>query len=244
MTFCPQFDALAQSAAAGGPREAHALDVHAAACAACAAEAVLADDASPLADLLAPLGAEVCPPAVVTAALREARTSVRPPARPPARAARSYGRLRLASLAFGVTLVAGLGLRMAAGGPADVAVDLTDAPALDVATTETYARPVELATASTAEAVKPAPPVKPPPADASASYVAAAPTPRLQPTLASATISPPDPEPTAADSAAAVDGLRLALSVLHDARREGLAAAASELGRPQVALATSIPDLP
>jgi|GEM_PF-6506908 len=247
MTYCTQFDALAEAAALGGPREARALDAHVATCAACAAEAVLADDASDLVDVLAPLRAEVCPPAVVTAALRDARRT----ARPPVRAARTFSRLRVATLAFAVTLVVGLALRLSLASPAEVALDRTDAPALEVATAETGAPLVELSTpAPDAPAAdptdKPDEPVKVDvaPPDPAPERVAAAAAPRLRPTLTSATVPPPDPAPTASDTLAAVHGLRLALAVVRDARREGLAAVAPELGRPQVALASSISELP
>ena len=247
MTYCTQFDALAEAAALGGPRETRALDAHVSTCAACAAEAVLADDASDLVDVLAPLRAGVCPPAVVTAALRDARRT----ARPPVRAARRFARLRVATLAFGVTLVVGLALRVSLAGSDDVALGVTDAPALEVATTETGEPLVGLTTPATdtpsADATdKPDEPVKadPAPTAPAPERAAAEPSPRLRPTLTSATVPPPDPAPTASDTLAAVHGLRLALAVVRDARQEGLAAVAPELGRPQVALASTISDVP
>ena len=69
---CPDIDRLVDAVADGRPGAAERLDAHAASCAACAAEAALADDDG-LGDLLACLDGTDCPPEIVASALAAAR---------------------------------------------------------------------------------------------------------------------------------------------------------------------------
>ncbi len=255
MTSCPTFDRLAD-AALGGDRAALArLDAHVDACGACQAiafddealEAGVGDAA--VASALASLGAVTCPPAVVDAALRQARRSGAPD-RAALVGTRVAPRRRLAvSLAAVVLLV----LLVATWGLAPTSVDAP--PPVADATTEAPEAPaaVDLATSGLADAT-PTPDVAPDPApslpvrsaprlrsttprrpavrqeqDAPAPLVAAVPD---------AMPAGSDASPTAADSAAAVAGARLALALVVRARQDALDAVAPELQRPQATLAS------
>ena len=70
---CPEIDRLVDDAAAGRPGAAERLDAHAAACAACLAEAEALDGApnDDLGDALACLRDEACPPDVLAAVFAE-----------------------------------------------------------------------------------------------------------------------------------------------------------------------------
>lgn len=70
---CPDIDRLVDAVADGQPGAVERLDAHAASCAACAAEAALADDDDGLGDLLACLDGTDCPPEIVASALAAAR---------------------------------------------------------------------------------------------------------------------------------------------------------------------------
>ncbi|HEX8386399.1 MAG TPA: hypothetical protein VF576_09455, partial [Rubricoccaceae bacterium] len=86
MTPCPDIERLVDATLAGAPGAAARLDAHAAACPACAAEAVLADVPDDLLeDALACFRSTECPPAIVEMALAAAR----PPAGHPARRSRA-----------------------------------------------------------------------------------------------------------------------------------------------------------
>jgi hypothetical protein len=256
MTSCPTFDRLADAAFDGDRNALARLDAHVDACDACQAVA-LDDDAldggvgdAGVASALASLGAVACPPAVVDAALRQARRSGAPDRRPLVGAlVAPRRRLAVGLAAFVCALVVALvATGRFAPAPADAPPPVADASAqtpeapaaVDLGPSDlAVATPApEASTPTVAPDPSPAPRVRSAPrrrpaarheSDAPAPLVASVPD--AMPTVAEAS-------PSAADSAAAVAGMRLAFTLVGRARQDALDAVAPELQRPQATLAS------
>ena len=255
---CPDLDRLLDAVVAGRPGAAERLDAHAAACPACAAEALLADEPDPVLDgALACLQGVECPPEVVAAAIAAARPTVHAAPRPdraPDRAAdrrpaaaprRPVWRWMTASAIALVALVAAVALFQ--GGP--------DAPPSLVAQSSPDPRPrPEPAAPSVTEpsqtgTIAPTPPSALPPAAPSpgpaqrpaTSAPAPAPVPDAAlpvpaPDLVAAALPDPDPALAPSDTAAAREALALAFAIVGRAQQSADAAVSTGLQRLSTAL--------
>ena len=263
---CPDLDRLVADAASGRAGAGARLDAHAASCAACAAEARLADDGSDLDDLLACLRGTPAPEAVVAAALAAARRPERTvPSRAPDRAAvptrgtgRRARRLWAPAAALGlVAVLVSVLLGLPEGG-------LETDPRNDAGLVAAQREPEIRARPVTPRVTPPAPPTALPEAALPTTARSEATRPRLSaaPGQTPAALSPTDlpappdslapdmalaaPDlvaltPTPADSAAARADLLFALGIVARAQRTADAAVLDEMRRmSEVLVATRV----
>lgn len=252
---CSTIDRLLDDALAGRPGAAERLDAHTASCAACIAEARLADTPDDdLLDALACLDAVPCPPAVLDAALAEARRGAHAPdrgaARPAARrsASRRSAWVAAAALVVAVLTVAVVRMQPDAADAPRVADAVPVAPLVQTPGAETPDPPADETTPiapppsasatqeETGASETEAPGIEPPIAAPEPAPVAAprSPLPAFSPTEAPVDLAA---AATPADTAAARADLQVALAILSRAHRAAEAAVSSEMRRVGAALA-------
>ena len=240
MTPCPDLDRLVSDTSPGA---FECLDAHAETCAACAAEAHLADEPSDLVDVLERLRGTQAPVSVVEAALVAARhpersaqrlAADRAPARPSRR--RVWQTVAAATALLVVVLIGLTRLRGEAPDAPRVAdnVPPTDATPPSVSERPKPTRIPEPETALEAPAspdVAPERASAPRPSAPRARAPRPAPSPRAAPpTVAPEPVTLPDPAPliaeapTVADTAAARADLMLAFNIIARAQRTASAA--------------------
>lgn len=253
---CPDLDRLVDDAMAGLPGAAERLEAHTAACPACAAEAVLADEPTHVPDVLDCLRGTPAPAAVVEAALAEARRGRparagdrAPERRTPARSTRRIWTVVAASAAA-LVLVVLTQVRTPSVVPeaplvAEQVRPAAPAPPVVDTVPETEAPPETPTSQPEATAPRPTAPVAPVRQPAPVRQAAPAPVQQATAPAPTSEVQPFEPEtdaflaaaPTPADTAAARADLMLAFAIVGRAQQAADAAVAAEMRRVNEALA-------